>query len=85
MRALRSALQAYVREGRREPDIRRALRLLCAEARENGVQIEQLLVVFKHAWHSLPETRRLPADGDRDAMLGSVITMCIEEYYANRE
>lgn len=86
--ALRSALQAEVcahttRLPSNEARLRRALRLMCDDARRRGVRAEQMIVVLKEAWRSLPEVQRLPAGGPADAVLSGVITTFIEEYYAS--
>ena len=55
---------------------------LCEEARERGVQIEQVVVLLKHLWSTLP------LDATPDVRLGSrevfdgIVRVCIEEYYA---
>ncbi|HEX6057955.1 MAG TPA: hypothetical protein VFZ11_02970 [Gemmatimonadaceae bacterium] len=87
--ALRSALGAELREaqpGAAVPTarLRHGLRLLCDAARDRGVRAEQLVVVIKHAWSTLPEAQWRP-DSDRGLpLLERVVSMCIEEYYADR-
>lgn len=81
--ALRCGLQAHLRRQRSEPDLRRALRTVCAEAHRRHLRAEQLLILFKQAWSSLPEVEQLPRGIERDELLGRIITVCIEEFYAD--
>jgi hypothetical protein len=59
------------------------MRELCAAARARDVRAETLILALKDAWRRLPDTHganRLEAD----AMLATVITRCIREYYGPR-
>lgn len=60
--------------------VRRGLRPVCKEAREGHVLVEQLLVLCKDVWRSLPEAQRLRRD-IADDVLARVITTCIDEFY----
>ena len=87
--ALRAALGAQLRLS--PPDepvstvrLRRALRLLCDDARARGVRVEQLVVTIKQAWNSLPEAAWRPGDDRGTELLRRVVSVCIEEYYAER-
>ena len=79
--ALRSALQARLRGAAPDPTLRRAIRLMCDEGRRQDMRAEQLLIILKRAWQSLPEVFERTREIRRDDVLGRVITMCIEEYY----
>jgi hypothetical protein len=86
--ALRCALGEQLRrsvydEPVSTPRMRRALRLLCEDARRRGVRAEQLVVMIKQAWASLPETRWRPGDDRGPVILERVVRVCIEEYYAD--
>jgi hypothetical protein len=92
--ALRELLVCMVRdephaneEGvfRAEGDVRRALRDLCVDARANGVRIEQLVIAIKQGWSSLHSEDPRPRAAGPDEMLNQVVTLCIDEYYAERE
>jgi hypothetical protein len=83
--AVRSALQAQLRTGGPNGELRRAIRHMCDEARRNDLRAEQLLVVFKRAWESLPELGELPAGPDRSEFLSRVVSMCIEEFYDGQD
>jgi hypothetical protein len=63
--------------------VRETVRELCDDAHRRRLQAEQLLIVIKGAWRSLPETRsgaRVP-----QASLDRFISLCTEEYYARRD
>ena len=64
----------------RTPDLRLLLRDTCRRACDDGLRVEQLIVVLKQAWRELPERRRLTRV-DADAALAQVVTACIDEYY----
>ena len=75
--ALHRALRA---DGDADGELREMLREACDAARERGLPVERLLVLFKQAWRELPEARTLPPH-DAGSVLAGVITRCIEEYY----
>lgn len=78
--ALRSALQQFL-EDSRETSVQSALRLIAAEAREKHVHAEQLLVLLKEVWYSLPQVGRAPESEHETRLLQRVVTLCIREYY----
>ena len=82
--ALRSALQARLRGWLEDGELRRAIRLLCDEAHRRGMGAEQLLVMLKQAWASVAGTSNFPLGPERDELSKRVITMCIEEFYAEQ-
>ena len=82
--AVRCALQAQLRQSLPEQSLRQALRLLCDDARRHGIQPEQLIVLLKQAWLTLPEIHSLPAGALRREPLARVVTLCIQEFYAAR-
>jgi hypothetical protein len=43
---------------------------------------EQLLVVLKDVWSSLPEVRSMTNTREQINLLQRVVTMCIREYYS---
>ena len=58
-----------------------ALARICAEAREERIPAERLLVAFKGVWNSLPEVRGLPGHRAADEVR-DLVSLCIERYYA---
>jgi hypothetical protein len=87
--ALRAALGAQLRTLPDEPFVppprlRRGIRLLCDQARRHGVRAEQLVVAVREAWSSLPESRwRAGADRGSE-LIGRVVAVCIDEFYAGQ-
>jgi hypothetical protein len=80
--ATQRALELALRPdgGTRSVDLQQAMRDVCAEARRQGVRAEELIVVFKRAWHGRPELQALSRE-ETGRLLESVITLCVAEYY----
>jgi hypothetical protein len=66
------------------PPLRGQLAILCAQAKRDTVPIEQLVVSVKQAWRSLPQQRIRLGDLGGE-VLTAVVTVCIEEYFADVE
>jgi hypothetical protein len=81
--ALRAALQGHLRQPVPDHTLRRALHALCIDARARNLRPEQLIVIFKQVWSSLPEIQNRSGNR-RQELLDRIVTMCIEEYYATR-
>lgn len=82
MSALGAVLQSELHDQELEPArIRRAVRPMCDDARRSGLHAEQLLIVVKSAWASLPEAQTLSVTGRRRDLLTDVIRICIDEFY----
>jgi hypothetical protein len=79
--AVRVALVQYIGSPTRGESLGTALHHMAAEAREKAMLPEQLLVVLKDIWHSLPSVRRIEDPADQIRLLQRVVTMCIKEYY----
>jgi hypothetical protein len=78
----RIALSGYLEDPEaRGQDLRDALDVMAAEAREKKMLAEQLLVVLKDIWYALPAVRAIEDSGAQIRMLQRVVTMCIKEYY----
>jgi len=77
LRALRGAARgdASTRE------IQTAIESVCADAREQGIAAEQLLIILKERWRELPEAQRL-LRRHADETRAHLITLCIDAYYA---
>jgi hypothetical protein len=80
--AVRGALVEYIDDPASGERLGAALRSMAAEARERDMLPEQLLVILKDIWHSLPGVRRMKEPADQIRLLQRVVTMCIKEYYA---
>lgn len=80
--ALRSALQAHLRDGAiADEQWRRAIGLMCAEARRADLQPEHLIVALKRAITDTGDAHRL-APQERQELTRRLVTSCIEEYFA---
>ena len=64
--------------------LREQMTNLCREARHNQIPIEQLLVCIKRAWRTVPHARIALGEYGED-VLTSLVTICIEEYFADAE
>lgn len=82
--AIRNALEHYVRQRAESPhELRDALHELAREARLQRIQPEQLLVVLKRIWQSLPDVANAPDQTEQRRNLQRAVTMCISEYFAD--
>lgn len=81
--ALRAALQGHLRQPVPDDTLRRALNALCTDARARNLRPEQLILIFKQVWSSLPEIQNRIGNR-RQELLDRIVTICIEEYYATR-
>ncbi len=79
---VREALAGYVQSPAAGEGLGLALRDMAAEARDRSMLPEQLLVVLKDIWYSLPTVRGMKEPADQVRLLQRVVTMCIKEYYA---
>lgn len=79
--AVRSAIVEYVHAPERGDGLGAALRVMAAEARNRSMLPEQLLVVLKDIWYSLPSVRTMSDASEQVRLLQRVVTMCIKEYY----
>jgi len=59
-----------------------ALQCIATEAREKQMRAEQLLVVLKDIWYSVPQIAQAPQGEQQNRLLQRVVTLCIREYYA---
>jgi hypothetical protein len=80
--AVRDALRSYLSRVPEPAALQRALVRMSAEARDRSILPEQLLVVLKDVWGTLPEVRAMTDTGEQVRLLQRVVTMCIKEYYS---
>ena len=80
----RAMLEQVRRGAVPEPEWREALRAMCEDARADDVQPERLLVELKQALGILCDTCLVPYGPARMEFMSRVVTLCIEEYYAER-
>jgi hypothetical protein len=80
--ALRAVMQRAMRKGDHGMELQEVLARAATEAREKDIHAEQLLVIMKELWHSIPDLRA--ADTDRqNELLQELISRCITQYYAS--
>jgi hypothetical protein len=78
----RVALSEYLKAPEAEGQaLRDALDAMAAEARAKSMLPEQLLIVLKDIWYSLPAVRSIEDSSAQIRLLQRVVTMCIKEYY----
>jgi predicted NACHT family NTPase len=80
--ALRAALRQYLTDTSGQHGLSATLLRVSAEARARAIMPEQLLVVLKDVWGSLPEVRAMTDAAEQVRLLQRAVTMCIEEYYS---
>ena len=80
--ALRAMLGRSAARGRHEPELHDLLCTTAVEARGKGIRAEQLLILLKDIWYSLPGVAARTASDIDNALLDDLISHCIREYYA---
>lgn len=80
---LRTALTRSLEAGSHGADLKAVLATCAAEARRKGVLAEQLLLVLKDVWYSLPQVTKQSGNEVQTRLLQQLIARCIQEYYAN--
>jgi hypothetical protein len=79
--ALRSAIQASLRDGLPDGETRYALQLFCAAVRERGIGLARVLRALGAVWASLPEAN-VPDRTDGEALRDWLLAAGIEAYHA---
>lgn len=79
---IRAALVRSLEAGSHSEDLGGLLVRAANEARSKGLQAEQLLVVLKDIWYSLPQLASRPSDDGQTRLLQQLIARCIQQYYA---
>ncbi|HJQ21111.1 MAG TPA: hypothetical protein VJ867_12250 [Gemmatimonadaceae bacterium] len=79
---LREALSRSVAAGSHDDGLKALLKRAASEARQKGVQAEQLLVALKDVWYALPGLSTQPGNDVQTRLLQQLIARCIQEYYA---
>jgi hypothetical protein len=83
MKELRAALTEQLRRPEHPtPELSNLLKKLAGEAREKGIQPEQLIVIFKQLWNSLAESMRPQNVDQYERIRQNLVTLCIQAYYA---
>jgi hypothetical protein len=80
---LRAVLSRSLKAGNHGDELKGLLSRAAADARQKKIQAEQLLLVLKDIWYSLPQLATLPGDDVQTRLLQQLISRCIQEYYAS--
>lgn len=82
-RALRAALSGRLSESEAPAEelLRRAVHAVCQDAHQESLRAEQVVLIVKQLWFTIPEVRQLPRQGDGHRLLRHAITLCIDEFY----
>ena len=84
MQELRGVLEEQLRNPDAPmPEITELLRKVAREARDKGVQPEELLVIFKETWQSISESLRPKSADQHERIRQNLVTRCIQAYYAD--
>ena len=79
---LRDTLSRSLQAGNHSDDLKTVLERAAADARQKGLQAEQLMLALKDIWYSLPGITTHPANDVQTRLLQQLIARCIQEYYA---
>ena len=80
--ALRAMLGRSAAQGRHDPQLHDLVCKTAGEARGKGIHAEQLLIMLKDIWYSLPDVAARTASDIDNALLDDLVSRCIREYYA---
>ena len=80
--ALRRALDAADDGPARDDRLRRAARMVAADAHTHGISADQMLTALEREWPGAVSARRLPRHGVARDFTGRLVTLCIHEFYA---
>src|SRR5205085_1420900 len=79
---LAAALSRSLKAGSHGDELRGLLSRAALDARQKGIHAEQLLLVLKDIWYSLPQLATRPGNDTQTRLLQQLIARCIQEYYA---
>jgi hypothetical protein len=81
LEALRDVMERAMRRGDHGQELQDVLTRAAAEARTKDIHAEQLLVIMKELWYSLPDLRTATGDDRQSELLQQLISRCISQYY----
>jgi hypothetical protein len=64
--------------------LRSELRAVCAQAKRMDLRAEQLVIVIKDVWNSIPAARSHSRPADAQPLLNRVVTLTLDEYFTTR-
>jgi hypothetical protein len=69
-------------EQRLDDEVKAVLERVAGEARNRHIKAEQLVLIFKNIWSSLPDSPRAADSEAQTALRHHLITLCIKAYYS---
>jgi hypothetical protein len=84
LKSLRDGLATCSLRRGLSPEARNALAAICGVAREKSWTPEQLVILVKEVCYTSPEITHLTTTSEREALLATIVTGCINEYYSPR-
>ena len=81
MFSLRAAFASHARSEANNDELRHALGLLAREAQSTRLRAEELIIVLKALWRSLPEVQQTTNRTEQNLLHERLVSMCIQEYY----
>lgn len=67
------------------PELTRAIRAMCVDARQHGMRAEEVIVLFKSMWTSLPVANAQLVGARRTELLERAVALCIRSYYSTAD
>jgi hypothetical protein len=64
-------------------EARVVIRDLCRVAHRNQWPAEELIIALREACYATPEITRLTTTSEREAMLSTLVTECINDFYSS--
>lgn len=81
MTELRMALSRSVQSGNHGEELKTLLARAAGDARSRGLQAEQLILVLKDVWSSVPHLSMQSNNETQTRLLQQLIARCIQAYY----
>lgn len=85
METLTRVMERAARRGNHSDELHDVLCRAAGEARERGIRAEQLLVIMKEMWHTLPALQQLGDTERQTQLLQELISHCIQQYYEGQK
>ena len=83
--SLRGVLGRALEQGNHGDELHDILCRAAAESQAKNIRAEQLLVILKDLWYSLPELAPHTNGDVENRLLQELVSRCIQEYYADRK
>ena len=82
VRKLRDGLSTCKTSRGLSREARASISELCESARKSDWAMEHLIIAVKEACYQSAEIARLTSTSEREALVSTVVTACIQEFYA---